>query len=209
MRKHNKLISTCILSALTGVILLTINPTTEVGRVVAEPVTVEMATVGKIDLPTTEEVEIEVGETNTVESTYQEITTETPVPVATTEATPYVSVEYTGGWSEYDIYLIQCVVETETYGADFESKTHIASVIMNRVYSDRFPNSPAGVVTAPSQFVYFRTNISQDTIDAVNHVLTNGDTVQGAIFFHSGGFSESFSGASYLFTDSVGHHFYR
>lgn len=114
-----------------------------------------------------------------------------------------------GCFSETDIYYMQCCVETETYGADFNSKTHVASVILNRVYSDRFPNTPTWVVTAPNQFAYFRTNISQDTIDAVRYVVENGDTAQGGLFFHSGEYSEVFNGASYIFTDDCGHHIYK
>lgn len=110
---------------------------------------------------------------------------------------------------DWDLYYLQCCVETETYGADFWSKTHVASVVMNRVNSDQFPNSIAAVVTAPNQFAYFRTNISQETIDAVNYVLENGDTAQGGLFFHSGEYSDTFNGAVYIFTDDVGHHIYK
>ena len=154
-----------------------------------------MSTFGTTEEATTEEPEIATTEKVVVQSpsTTEEATTEEVV----------CEVVYD------DIWYIQCCVETETYGADFDSKTHVASVIMNRVNSDRFPNSAAAVVTAPNQFAYFRTNISQDTIDAVNYVLENGDTTQGGLFFHSGAYTDTFSGAEYIFTDTCGHHIYR
>lgn len=107
-----------------------------------------------------------------------------------------------------DIYWIQRVVETETYGADMMSKSHVASVVLNRIGAGTWGNSAEEVVTSPSQFVYFRTTISQSTIDAVNYVLENGDTAQGALYFHSGGYTATFCGRSCIFGDDVGHYFY-
>lgn len=107
-----------------------------------------------------------------------------------------------------DIYWIQRVVETETYGADVMSKSHVASVVLNRIGAGSWGDSAQEVVTSPNQFVYFRTTISQSTIDAVNYVLENGDTAQGALYFHSGGYTATFCGRSCIFGDDVGHYFY-
>ena len=111
-------------------------------------------------------------------------------------------------YSEEEIYYMQRVVETETYGADFVSKTHVASVILNRIDSDVFPNDPISVVTAQNQFAYFRTNISQETILALEYVFEIEDTTCGAVYFHSNSYSPTFNRAEYSFTDAVGHHFY-
>ena len=110
--------------------------------------------------------------------------------------------------SDTDIYYLQRVAETETYGADMMSKTHVVSVVLNRLNAGTWGSSVQAVVTSPSQFVYSRTSISQSTIDAVNYVLENGDTAQGAMYFHSGAYSSTFCGRSWIFTDDVGHHFY-
>lgn len=107
-----------------------------------------------------------------------------------------------------DIYWIQRVVETETYGADMISKSHVASVVLNRIGAGSWGDSAQEVVTSPNQFVYFRTTISQSTIDAVDYVLENGDTAQGALYFHSGGYTSTFCGRSCIFGDDVGHYFY-
>lgn len=110
--------------------------------------------------------------------------------------------------SDTDIYYLQRVAETETYGADMMSKTHVVSVVLNRLNAGTWGSSVQAVVTSPSQFVYSRTSISQSTIDAVNYVLENGDTAQGAMYFHSGAYSSTFCGRSWIFTDDCGHHFY-
>lgn len=112
-------------------------------------------------------------------------------------------------YSEEDILYMQKCVETETYDCPFENKVNVANVILNRVNSDRFPNTPKGVVTSPSQFAYFRSNISEDTILAVEYAFMFEDTTDGALFFHSGSYSDTFGGAKYIFEDSVGHKFYK
>lgn len=112
-------------------------------------------------------------------------------------------------WSEDELmYLYRCV-ESEVYGGDFDSKCNVASVIINRIESDRFPNTPKGVVTSPGQFYYSRKQVSEETILACQFAFEILDTTNGSLFFHSGQKTNTFNGAEYLFTDSVGHHFYR
>lgn len=112
-------------------------------------------------------------------------------------------------YSDSDLgYMYRCV-ETEVYGASFEAKCNVASVIINRVNNSRFADTITGVVTSPNQFAYFRTSISDTTKEAVKYVLENGDTTSGALFFHSNSKSNTFNGASYIFTDDAGHHFYK
>lgn len=118
----------------------------------------------------------------------------------------YDSVEIP--YTETDITYMRRCVETETCGADFDSKTHVASVIINRVKNGKFGSSPYEVITSPSQFAYFRTSISQSTIDAVDYVIENGDTARGALFFHSNKTTATFCGRPLIFTDSCGHNFY-
>ena len=111
-------------------------------------------------------------------------------------------------WSEQDLtYMYRCV-QSEAGDADFDGRTHVASVIMNRVHDPNFGDTPYKVITAKNQFVYWRTNIDQMTIDAVHYVLENGDTAQGALFFHCMSYREYFCGHKHIFTDAYGHHFY-
>lgn len=105
-------------------------------------------------------------------------------------------------------YLYRCV-ETEVFGADFESKTHVASVVFNRLEDGRYGNSLKAVITSPNQFAYHRTYISESTIEACAYAFEIGDTTQGALSFHSGKISQKFNGQSLIFTDSAGHHFYK
>ena len=117
---------------------------------------------------------------------------------------------YIYNFSDDEIYLIQRTVETECHDGDFLSKTHVASVIINRLYDPelRFGCSITSIITSPNQFAYFRTEIDQTTIEAVDYVLTCGDTANGCLWFHSYNDLGSFYG-EYIFSDDIGHHFYR
>ncbi len=112
-------------------------------------------------------------------------------------------------FSEEDIQYLQRMVETETHGADFESKTHVAAVALSRVINERFPDTLTKVITKPNQFCYGRKNISESTILACEYAYEIGTEVDGCLFFHSGAWKEKFNGADYVTTDKVGHKFYR
>lgn len=110
-------------------------------------------------------------------------------------------------YSPEDVQYLFRAVETEVHGGDFESKAHVASVIMNRI--EAYDASTfKEIVTAPNQFVYGKTNVSEDTILACEYAFQVGDTTQGSLNFHSGTKTDTFSGRDYVFTDDVGHHFY-
>ena len=106
-------------------------------------------------------------------------------------------------------YMLKCI-ETETHGQNFIPKVNVANVILNRVASERFPNQPYAVITAPKQFAYGRENVADDTVLALEYAFLTADTTQGALFFHSFKTAiPTFSNAKYIFTDEAGHHFYK
>lgn len=123
--------------------------------------------------------------------------------------------EVTSPNTVYDIYtkeeidiMLSCI-ETEVYTGDFESKCNVASVILNRVNSNNFPNSPIDVVTDPHQFAHGRTKISESTILALEYVVIFGDTTDGCVAFRSDKCPNVWYGLKYQFTDKVGHNFYK
>lgn len=114
----------------------------------------------------------------------------------------------TSGYSDDDFNAMCRIVEAETHGGDAESKMHIVSVILNRVNSSEFPNTIQGVCYQSGQFAS-RSDVEQSTIDAVNAALISGDTVQGALFFCTCSGCWADTNKEYLFTDNIGHRFYR
>ena len=151
---------------------------------------------------TTTELETETEEVTTEETTeVEEVETTEEV---TTEPTPSIYSVFT----PEEIYMIQRCVETETYQQDLDSKVNVACVIFNRYENGRFGKTITGIITAYRQFAYHRTEISESTIKAVE-IAWEGDTTNGALYFHSNPKTDTFNGASYLFTDNCGHHFYK
>ena len=112
-------------------------------------------------------------------------------------------------YTEEEIRYLCQMVETETHGADLESKMDVANVVFNRIEDPRFPNDVISVITAPNQFAYFNTNITETSERAVEYAFMFPDTTNGALAFHSGPKSDTFWGYEYIFTDSVSHHFYK
>lgn len=111
-------------------------------------------------------------------------------------------------YTQNDIdYFYRCV-ETECHDCSFEAKVNVANVILNRVASDRFKDSVYEVVTSPNQFAYHRTQIAESTKLAVEYAILFEDTTNGALFFHSGKKTDTFSNSEYIFSDDAIHHFY-
>lgn len=110
---------------------------------------------------------------------------------------------------EEDIVYLQRMVETECHGADFDSKVHVACVALSRVENEKFPNTLKEVITQPNQFSYSRTAIDEETILACEYAFMIGSEADGCLWFHSNSKADTFSGGKYVFTDNVGHNFYK
>ena len=111
-------------------------------------------------------------------------------------------------FTDDEIYLMQRCIETETYEQNFESKVNVASVILNRINSEEFSNNVHNVII-PGQFAFGRDKINEDTKLALEYAFMIGDSTNGALYFHSNSKTSTFNGASYMFTDDAGHHFYK
>lgn len=109
-------------------------------------------------------------------------------------------------FNDDDIYLMQRCIETEAYDADFESKTNIASVIINRWESEEFPATIPEIIV-PGQVSFWRTNITEDTVLALEYAFQIEDTTTGALYFETTYIHEAY--AQPLFTDNIGHRFYQ
>lgn len=111
-------------------------------------------------------------------------------------------------YTEYEINLICCVVETETYQCDFNSKVNVANVIFNRLDYGGFGSTIEEIIKSENQFSYGRNTISEDTILAVEYAFMMEDTTNGALYFHSNNTTNTFCGRPFIFQDSDGHNFY-
>lgn len=104
------------------------------------------------------------------------------------------SVEST--WKQEDLICLANTIHHEARGESMLGKKAVGYVVMNRVKSDRFPNSICEVVTQKNgkicQFSWHcnkpkTTKISQQVLDIALKILENGSTdpTNGALFFHN------------------------
>lgn len=121
----------------------------------------------------------------------------------------------------YDYYtdeeriLLFKVVEAEVGDlGGFDEKCNVASVIFNRIDSDKFGDTLSDVLTK-KQFAtisngrYKKVTASEETIMACEFVFQFGDTTGGALFFESGNSNVHDAYATYMFKDNAGHKFYK
>ncbi len=113
-------------------------------------------------------------------------------------------------FTEEELDLFFHVVQAEIGDEySFEQKTHVVSVIFNRYYHERFPNTLLEILI-PSQFStisngsYKKVDISEDTILACEYVFMIEDTTDGCLFFDS----NNALNYQFVFNDGA-HNFYK
>lgn len=112
--------------------------------------------------------------------------------------------------TDEEIYLIQRTVETECYNQDFMSKCNVASVVMNRIeIGGEFGSTIKEVITKENQFAYWRKDITESTILAVEYAYQIEDTTDGCIAFRSGELPKEWLKWVLVFVDDAGHGFYK
>jgi N-acetylmuramoyl-L-alanine amidase len=91
-----------------------------------------------------------------------------------------------------DIELLQKIVWAEARGEDLDGQALVANVILNRLQSDKFPNSIEAIIYQENQFspvtngTLARATPNDETIQAVEIALSGVDNSQGALYFASG-----------------------
>ncbi len=123
-------------------------------------------------------------------------------------------------FNQDELELLFRIVETEVRGDEnFDEKVNVASVIFNRIGHEDFPMTLTDILTQriPSpQFssyisgAYKNVEVADTTILACEYAFQIGDTTNGALYFDStNGHSWADRNREYIFTDAVGHSFYR
>jgi N-acetylmuramoyl-L-alanine amidase len=94
--------------------------------------------------------------------------------------------------SEEELYFFAECIEMEAGNQGIEGKIAVANVLMNRVYSDKFPNTYKGVVSQKCNGTYQFSSyakgwgsksISQETYDAIEQALNGENNVGESTYF--------------------------
>ncbi|MDG0792956.1 cell wall hydrolase [Cohnella ginsengisoli] len=88
-----------------------------------------------------------------------------------------------------ELTLLAKLVEAEAGSEPYEGKLAVASVVMNRLHNDRYPDTLRGVIYAPGQFSpagngsLERETPSKDSLKAAKSALSGENNVPGAYSF--------------------------
>lgn len=150
--------------------------------------------------------------------------TNTPIPTATSIPTPTITNTPTptptthplyNTYSEKELELLFRVVEAEVTGGSVQTKSHVASVIFNRLKDEWWGGDLTRNLMEKGQFSvvtsgrYLRVTITESTIKACELAFEQ-DTAHGALFFDStDGNSWAHENRTFLFRDRAGHNFYK
>ncbi|MGB8462790.1 MAG: cell wall hydrolase, partial [Priestia megaterium] len=141
---------------------------------------------------------IYIGETLAIPSKTKVLAAETTEPSTAAPAkpeakpaeqeTPAVSISA----SEKD--LLARLVEAEAKGESYEGKVGVATVVLNRVDSPKFPDTVTGVIKqvvgkayafSPVQNGSINKSASEDSKKAVEQALTRKDRLDDSIYFYN------------------------
>ena len=127
--------------------------------------------------------------TETIETKEVEMVEEDFIVAETYES----STDILNTLTETELYYLAECVQIEAGGESEDGKIAAASVLINRVYSTKFPNSYQEVVSQKQngtyQFssynssVWGKKEISEETYDAIRKALTEGSNVGDATYF--------------------------
>ena len=94
-----------------------------------------------------------------------------------------------------DLRRLAAIIYCEARGEPYEGQLAVASVVLNRVESTRFPNTIDEVISQPNQFTPYgmglyaialaKEDMQQSCIDAAREVLENGVRVGDWLFFRT------------------------
>lgn len=133
------------------------------------------------------------------------------------EETPYQSMVASRDWDAEESYLLAKIAMAEAEGEDTEGKALVIMVVLNRVWSDKFPDSIEEVIMQRNQFSvtqeggrWWRVEPDEDCYKALDMVMTEQwDESQGALYFESEGKSTWHQdNLEYLFQHGK-HYFYK
>ena len=145
--------------------------------------------------------------------------TETPWPTAEPQPTPeptYTSMIHSYDWDGEDERMLAKIAMAEAEGESVEGKALVILVVLNRVWSDEFPDSIEEVIVQKNQVSpvaeggrYWTTEPDAGCYEALELVMGGWDESQGAFYFESTGRDGWHSQNLEFLFEFGGHKFYR
>lgn len=144
-----------------------------------------------------------------------EAAAETETETETEPAEEHTTLIRSRDWDDSDVLMKIAMAEAE--GESVEGKALVMLVVLNRVWTEGFPDSIEGVVFEPGQFTpvedggrYWSVTPDEGCHEALSMIQSGWDESRGALYFASTDFSHPWheQNLEYLFTEGK-HDFYR
>ncbi|MDQ1145676.1 N-acetylmuramoyl-L-alanine amidase [Bacillus sp. SORGH_AS 510] len=151
----------------------------------------------------------------TVHTSKSEGITESPEIVSVEKESPSDQPEITQGYSKHEIDLLARLVRAEAEIEPYQGKVAVACVVLNRVESDKFPNTIKDVIYQKGQFQPVSNGeinkpADKDSINAVQEALKEKRNVAaGSLFFYNPAIATSRWLDSRTTTLVIGHHVFK
>ncbi len=103
---------------------------------------------------------------------------------------PMQNLQIQGAENSNDLYLLARLINGEARGESFEGQVAVGAVILNRVKSNKFPNTIAGIIYQETQFESvangeFWQPLTASSIKAAEAALKGWDPTGGALYFYN------------------------
>lgn len=106
------------------------------------------------------------------------------------DSNPMQNSQIQGAENSNDFYLLARLINGEARGESFEGQVAVGAVILNRVKSNKFPNTIAGIIYQETQFESvangeFWQPLTDSSIKAAEAALKGWDPAGGALYFYN------------------------
>ena len=133
-----------------------------------------------------------VVETTTELTTTKSTTTTQPITksTSTTKATATKPTKSAKSYSQDDLYVLSHIIYAEAGNQSDECQLAVGSVVLNRVKSDKFPNTIYGVVFQKGQYsptwngAYYKEP-SDRAIKNAKYLLENGSVIPAGVVYQA------------------------
>jgi N-acetylmuramoyl-L-alanine amidase len=184
-------------------------------------VSAEVSTASGVTAGVTEAIQQNMTQYQSVQDLY-EVSTMKPTTTKEPEITKEPVIETNNSlikskdWDADDSYLLAKIAMAEAGGEDVEGKALVILVVLNRVWTDEFPDTIHDVIYQKNQFSpiasgrFDRVEPNEECYEALEMAMSGWDESQGALYFESGKSADNWHSRhlEYLFTHG-GHRFYK
>lgn len=140
-----------------------------------------------------QQIEIERSYEQFVKETAQEFETETvaePSNSIEEETQTELETEVETKYTEYDFELLARVIEAEAGGESDYHKLCVGTVVMNRVDSDKYPDTIEGVIYQPGQYQcvtnsHINKEPSKSSYKAAEHILDGRRMFRSSVVYQA------------------------